>query len=269
MDLRSKLEVTHNARELGGIPLAGGGVTASGILFRSDALDRLTEAGAAALAELGVGTIVDLRTDGERHRAPDVVPDGVAFLALPVQGGAMDELVARLLPADGAAHAFTDDEVQAIVAQIPSLAELYVAILASSAPAFATLARTVLDAAGTPRPGVLFHCTAGKDRTGLSAAILLSVAGAERRAIIDDYTRTGENLAGPFAESLLGLITALGLPVVPQLRSLATESPAAAIDAALEWIAVEHGDAAGYLRSGGLTEAETARLREVLRGSAI
>ncbi|MDZ4046336.1 MAG: tyrosine-protein phosphatase, partial [Rhodoglobus sp.] len=104
------------------------------------------------------------------------------------------------------------------------------------------------------------------DRTGLAAAILLSVAGVPREAIVDDYTETEKNLALGFAEALTGLITSLGVPLTPGLKTLATESPASAIEAALDWIDATHGDAAGYLRSGGLTDDEVADLRRVLRG---
>jgi protein-tyrosine phosphatase len=182
-----------------------------------------------------------------------------------MQGGAMDEMVKHLLPAAGS-KSLSVTQVAQLLKQVPTLEELYIAILTDSAAQFATVARTVLDAARTPRPGVLFHCTAGKDRTGLAAAILLSVAGVPREAIVDDYTETEKNLALGFAEALTGLITSLGVPLTPGLKTLATESPASAIETALDWIDATHGDAAGYLRSGGLTDDEVADLRRVLRG---
>src|SRR6478735_12440974 len=100
MDLMSVLQVTHNSRELGGLPTADGGVVASGVLFRSDALGGLTDVGTRALADQRIGTVIDLRTDAERSRAADALPaDGsVRLVALSVQGGAMDELVQQLLP---------------------------------------------------------------------------------------------------------------------------------------------------------------------------
>ncbi|WP_336642210.1 tyrosine-protein phosphatase [Microbacterium sp. USHLN272] len=267
MDISSALTVTHNARSLEGIATSDGAVIAPGILFRSDALASLTDEGLRALADLGIGTVIDLRTDAERTRAADLLPDdgSVTLVPLSVQGGAMDEMVQKLLPASGQ-HALTDEQMAAVLDQVPTLEDLYVAILAASAPQFATVARAVLDAAGTDRPGVLFHCTAGKDRTGLAAAILLSVAGVPREAIVEDYTQTGTNLARGFAASLTQLITAIGVPLTPRLRTLATESPAPAIEAALDWITTEHGGATGYLRSGGMTDDEIAGLRRVLRG---
>ena len=111
---------------------------------------------------------------------------------------------------------------------------------------------------------LVFHCTAGKDRTGLAAALLLSLAGVPREAIVADYTLTETNLAGPFSQALTGLITGMGIPLTPRLTTLATKSPASAIETALDWIAAEHGDAAAYLRSGGLSIDEVEALRRVL-----
>lgn len=266
MDMSAVLQVTHNSRELSGFPTADGGVVASGILFRSDALSALTDEGVQALAVHGIGTVIDLRTDGERDRSADLLPqDGsVRLVPLPVQGGAMDEMVQELLPAgDGAS--LSEAQISVIVEQVPTLEDLYVAILASSATQFAEVGRAVLAASSTDRPGVLFHCTAGKDRTGLAAALLLLVAGVSRELIVEDYTQTGKNLAGGFADTLTSLITALGVPLTARLKTLATESPASAIESALDWIVAEHGDASGYLRSGGMTAAEIDSLKQVLR----
>ncbi|MFK3678160.1 tyrosine-protein phosphatase [Microbacterium sp. NPDC090218] len=267
MELTSLLQGTHNARELTGFPTSGGGTLASGLLFRSDALASLSDEGVQALADLRIGTVIDLRTDGERSRAADRLPaDGsVTLLPLPMQGGAMDEMVKQLLPAAGGAS-LSVTQVAEVLKQVPTLEDLYVAILEASAPQFATVARTVLTASRTDHPGVLFHCTAGKDRTGLAAAILLSLAGVPREAIVEDYTQTEKNLALGFAEALTGLITSLGVPLTPGLKTLATESPASAIETALDWIDTNHGDVAGYLRLGGLTDDEIADLRRVLRG---
>lgn len=267
MNLTDVLPVTHNARGLGGLPTERGERIAP-VLFRADALAGLTDAGLAGLAELGIGTVVDLRTEHERARSADSLPEdgSVEFIALPVLGGAMDEMAKSLMPAEGlSSGAGIDPErIAALLDTVPTLDELYLSILASSPAQFATLARAVVDAAGTDRPGVLFHCTAGKDRTGLAAALLLAVAGVPRETIVADYALTEHNLAGPFAQTLLGYISATGIPLTPKLEELATKSPASAISAALDWVEREHGDAGTYLRSGGLSADELLRLRSAL-----
>lgn len=269
MELSSVLQGTYNARGLGGIPTADGSAIAEGVLFRSDSLSALTDSGIEALVDLGIGTVIDLRTDTERSRSADVLPkDGsISLIALPVLGGAMDEMVKELVPDPGAQVSFTQQQIEAALDRVPTLEQLYQGILESSAPQFAELGRAVIAAAQTDRPGVLFHCTAGKDRTGLAAAILLLLAGVEVPTVVADYTETEKNLAGPFADSLLGMISGFGLPLTPRLRELATQSPARAIESAIGWISEQHGDAAGYLRSGGLTLDEIQVLRNSLRAT--
>jgi len=260
-----RIPVTFNARGLGGI-VTETGDTMAPVLFRSDSLAELTEQGLRRLAELRIGTVVDLRTAGERERAADVLPaDGsVRLLPLPIQGGAMDEMVQRLLPSDTAPVALTAAQISEMADQVPTLEDLYIAILESSPAQFAALARAVIEAADSDRPGVLFHCTAGKDRTGLAAALLLLTAGVSRAHIVADYAQTQESLAGPFAEHLTGLITALGIPLTPRLETLATRSPESAINAALDWIESAHGSALSYLKTGGLSDDEGQQLRLAL-----
>lgn len=264
-DLTSILQGTYNARSLPTRTMHSELSTDGGLIVRSDALSGLSPAGVQGLTDLGIGAIIDLRTESERGRAPDVLShDGaIRFVPLPVLGGAMDELVRQLLPANGQ-HALDTDQIERIVEQVPTLAELYVAILESSARQFAELARVIVEIADSPRPGVLFHCTAGKDRTGLAAALLLQIGDVAREQIVADYVLTQSRLATGLAPKLTALITSLGVPLTPALATLATESPASAIEAALDWIAREHGDAEGYMLSGGLTSAETQRLRAVL-----
>lgn len=266
--MSSILDGTHNTRDLGNLPLTDGGTTRPGVLFRSDSLDKLTAHDVGKLDELRVGSAIDLRTDSERHRSPDAIPadSPIRLLTLPMLGGAMDELAAQFMPSGGQPAVLSAEQVNTILSLIPSLEDLYLGILSSSAQSFATIARTIVEQDSTDRPGVIFHCTAGKDRTGLAAALLLSLAGVEREAIVADYTQTAANLAGPLAEKLLGLVTSFGLPDAPQLRTLTTESPAHAIETALAWVTTTHGDAATYLASGGLTPDETERVRAIIRG---
>lgn len=266
MDITSALTVTYNARALTALPTDDGGALESRVLFRSDALSALDTDGLTALADFGIGTVIDLRTSSEREMAADLLPDdgSVRLIELEVLGGDMAGMAKRMLAsADGERP--SEAQMRAALEQIPTLDELYIGILRDGAEKFATVGRAVVDAAGSDRPGVLFHCTAGKDRTGVAAALLLSVAGVTRDAIVADYAVTGENLARGFSAHLLGMIEGMGVPVTPALRVLATESPTSAIESALDWVAEQHGDAAAYLRSGGMTADEITALRRTLR----
>lgn len=265
MDITAILPVTHNSRGLGDL-LTEQGEALAPVLFRSDALASLTPQGQRGLADLGIGYVVDLRTDGERQRAANAITDDAAItsVSLPIQGGAMDEMVKRLLPSAGQVTAVNPEQVADMLDQVPTLEDLYISMLESSPTQFATLARTVVDAAKTDTPGVLFHCTAGKDRTGLAAALLLSVAGVSRSDIVADYSLTETNIAGSFAEQLTGLITSIGIPLTPQLQTLTTRSPQAAMATALDWVSRSYGSVESYLHGGGLSPDDALQLRRAL-----
>ncbi|BDV31684.1 tyrosine-protein phosphatase [Microbacterium terricola] len=253
------LEGTHNFRDTGGMPLTGGGATRPGVLFRSDALGALTPAGLAALADTPIGVVVDFRTPAERAMAPDLLPDGRPFqvVELSILEGAMSGMAQDLMRSGA-----TDPALLAqAMAHLPTLGELYVGMLQHGATAFAEVARLIAASTDDAPTAVLVHCTAGKDRTGVATALMLEAVGADRAAVVADYAASETNLAGPWADAMLATVERMGAPLTPGLRELVTGTPAAAIAHALAWIDAEHGGAEGYLRSGGLTDAELAALR--------
>lgn len=270
---------TFNARDLGGLPLVGGGTVRGGVLLRSDAL-AAAEDGAALLAD--VGTVIDLRTAQERDGAPDALPGppGPRVLERPLLEGAVSQLAPQAAGgaehmADAAAEGgggraapeLGPEQVAALRARIPTLPELYLSMIEHGAATFADCARAVAAPEDPQRPGVLIHCTAGKDRTGVAVALLLDAVGARREAIIADYTRSQDELAGPWAERMLEGMRRAGIPPLPEIEQLACATPVAAIDAVLEAIDAR-GGAASYLREGGLSEEELTALRTKLRDDA-
>ncbi|WP_312181738.1 tyrosine-protein phosphatase [Arthrobacter sp.] len=261
------LEGTVNFRDVGGLPLVGGGESAAGVLYRSDAISSLTPHGLETLAGSGISVIVDFRTPAEVQMAPDRLPVSRPFrtLELPLfegafTGVAQEEMQRANLSGDPEAAART---VQAALAQLPTLGQLYTGMLQGGSTVFAETARSVAAAEGGS--AALLHCTAGKDRTGVAIALILEAAGVEPDAVVADYEQSESNLAGEWADRMLGMIAGMGVPLSDGIITLVTRSPAEAITAALTWVRENHGDAAGYLRSGGLTEAELDRLRGRLR----
>jgi protein-tyrosine phosphatase len=262
------LEGTVNFRDTGGLPLAGGGRSAPGLLYRSDAISALTPRGLESLAESEIDVIVDLRTPAEQRMAPDRLPAARSFtrLNLPLfegafTGAAQEEMQRARQSGNAGAAARA---VEAAVAQLPTLGGIYTEMLQDGSTVFAETARAV---AGTDEgSAVLVHCTAGKDRTGVVVALILSAAGVEADAVAADYRKSEANLSGEWADRMLGMIKDLGVPLTDDVVALVTGAPEAAINRALEWIHEHHGDAAAYLLSGGLTEAELAMLRRRLRG---
>lgn len=262
--MEQTIEGLHNFRGVGGLPLAGGGTTRDGVLYRSDALSALTDDGRAALAATPIGVIADFRTLEERRMAPDLLPSSRPFevVELPVLEGAMAQMAARVLTSGDASDPAV---ITQALAQLPTLERLYLGMLEHGAASFAELARRVAAAREDAPTAVLVHCTAGKDRTGVAIALLLDAAGVERDAVITDYAASQHNLAGAWADGMLQTISSLGMPLTPELRALVTETPPAAMQATLAELDTRYGGAANYLISGGLRPHELTALRQRLR----
>jgi len=192
-----------NARDLGGLPLAGGGLTQHGRLLRSDAPLALGPEDRVHLARFGLTTVVDLREAHELAREPN----GLAALD----------------------HA---------------------------GPAFATAARLLADAEGA----AMFHCTVGKDRTGLLALLILETVGVTREAVIEDLT---EPRIGPIRERLLLDAEQRGIARRDFVRLLGATPDL--IEPALEHLDRRHGGAEAYLVRHGAAPATLAGLRSKLR----
>ena len=167
LDRRIVLEGAFNFRDLGGYPAADGRTIAWRRLFRSDGLSRLTAADLARLVDLGIETVVDLRTAGERERAS--IPEG------PFTPAVHHLPMFDVLPSDEELVSWLDEDF---------LIGRYSQMLDDGSAAIAE-AIGVLSAPGAV-PG-LFHCAAGKDRTGILAAVVLGVLGVPDHVIADDY----------------------------------------------------------------------------------
>ncbi|KAJ6538477.1 protein-tyrosine phosphatase-like protein [Mycena vulgaris] len=176
-----------NIRDLGGLAsrLHPNLVTKPRFLYRSAELSGITEDGKVQLKELGISQVFDLRSDTEiaKYDTPSPDIEGVNFSHVPVfqTEDYSPEMMAKRyqLYASGKTEAFM---------------ELYSQILEHGGRSFGTILRHVRD---RPNDGCIFHCTAGKDRTGVIAAILLKLAGVDNDAISNDYalTRVGREPA--------------------------------------------------------------------------
>ncbi|MCB1297459.1 MAG: tyrosine-protein phosphatase [Microthrixaceae bacterium] len=267
--LITTLDGAVNFRDLGGMPLTGGGQTRPGVFYRSEALNTLTPEGEAALAASPIGVIVDFRMDTERAGAPDVLPETRPFKVVNLsvmQGGLAGAAQAAFAAADHTGAGAPDPAAMQqlmsnVLAAIPTLGEMYVQMLDGGAPAFAEVAGLVAASTDETPSAVLIHCTAGKDRTGVSAALILDAVGVERDAIVADYASSAQHLAGPWADGMLEMVRRLGAPATPALVQLITGTPPEAITQALAWVDAHFGGSAQYLQSGGLSDAQLAALR--------
>ncbi|MGD9884314.1 MAG: tyrosine-protein phosphatase [Reyranella sp.] len=177
------LEGGSNFRDLGGYRTKDGRVVRRGAVFRSAHLGNLTAVDRSALGRLGVRTIVDLRGINEAAETPHRV-DGVdcRIVGAHIEPRLGDRIVAAV--ADGSASPHL---------MMQFLTEHYRDYPHRCAPGFRTLFATLSDGAHRP---LVFHCTAGKDRTGFASALLLTLLGVPWETVMDDYLRTNELWTG-------------------------------------------------------------------------
>ncbi|MFF6899945.1 tyrosine-protein phosphatase [Streptomyces hydrogenans] len=165
-----RLQGTANFRDAGGYRTRDGQWVRMGEVYRSDALDRLTDADLAKLRRLGVRTVLDLRMESERAAAPDRVPAGATHTVADVLAGSGTFTSMPKSPAE--AEAMMTGGNRFMVSGDTAKA------------AYATVLDEIADGDGD---GVVFHCTAGKDRTGWAEAALLTALGVPEETVMADY----------------------------------------------------------------------------------
>jgi hypothetical protein len=235
-----------NFRDLGGYATVDGRQTRWGRVFRSDTLDALSSDDLEILRELGLRTVVDLRTKNETER------DGRGLLgAEPV-----DYVHLSVLPEEGG------ESVAAPPPEGSSVGARYLWYLEAGAQALATALRLVADPSTHP---LVFHCTAGKDRTGVLSALVLDCLGIERSTIVDDYMHT--------AAVLHLILDRLRQHPVYGAHLAGTQPARFGVEAAtmqdfLDGVDTRYGGAAGWARSQGISDDVLERLRDILLDDA-
>lgn len=173
----------YNFRDLGGYQTSDGHTVKWHRLIRSGALNNLDEQDQEALAAIPVTVDIDLRSKPEITAAPDRVPRTAKYYHLPVfsidvtNASRSDEEVAREMQEVGNGYRHMQLEYRNMVQ------------LASAQQAYQELFQLVLS---NQSGATLFHCTAGKDRTGFGAYLLLTVLGVPRETILQDYLLTND-----------------------------------------------------------------------------
>jgi len=222
----------HNVRDLGGLVGLDGRRIRSGLVFRGDYPAFADHETADAVRALGLGTVVDLRR-GSETAAECVSWDdhGVAYHRCPIVGGSKSSWHARY-------QSYLTHRPETVVSAV----------------------RHVLDPASHP---VLFHCAAGKDRTGVVAALVLSVLGVEDEQIVEDYLLS--------AQAVEAVLARLGTSELyrEELDGATVESQRpqrAAMQAFLAALA-EAGGGPAWLLAHGLAESELRAGQQALLGS--
>ena len=259
-----------NARELGGYRVFDGRTVRRGVLLRTAALAGATEEDLRALRErYHLAVVADFRMDAEAGRAPDPVIDGVRNLRIPImdtellaeRSGGMSELLATLAKNNDSAGSMAQ-LIAAVDAGIVS-DQIYVEFLmgAQGKKGYRQLFEELL--ALPEGQSLLFHCTQGKDRTGLAAMLILSALGVDEETILADYMLTNEYNAELIAGERRGL-AARGIPedkmnaYLMAMDRVSSET----MTNALDWLRENYGSVNGYLEQElGMGETERNALR--------
>jgi protein-tyrosine phosphatase len=239
--MQSPLSLTGapNFRDLGGHRTSSGEAVRRHRLLRSDHLAALTSEDAARMAALDIRRIFDLRGVAERETAVCVL-DGVTVHSLAIE----PTIVQVLSELTEAGHTLTQADV------IGHMQDTYRGFVRHNTHRFAALFGHLLE---SDEP-LVFHCTAGKDRTGFAAAMILLALGVPHDDVMRDYLLTNERLK-PKSE-WKGL--------APEAASVLYRVQPEFLDAAFEAVEQAYGGVESYLREGlGLRESERARLKQL------
>lgn len=241
------LEGASNFRDLGGYA-AGNQQTAWRKLFRSQGLAQLTDGDLAILREIGVKTVIDFRSDSEVETAPSRLPEGVKIVRLPISTANPNDtapsLTSRIAGGDV-------DSLQAIA----YMEQINRGFVNDFAAQYSDFFKILLQPDAYP---VVFHCSAGKDRTGLAAALTLSALGVDRNTVIEDYLLTNAY----FVPSSIGMqASPQAMPAMRQLWGVRESYLLAALDE----INAKYGSMDNYLQQTlGVGDAEKTQLKKYL-----
>lgn len=242
------LDQASNFRDVGGYVTRSGKTVKWDKAFRSGAMPLLTDGDYAVLGQLGIGNVIDLRSLEEREVAPDLIDDrtGALFLA---NDYSLKPLMASFAKGGGE--------------------NLYKGMETMLAPQYRAIFKRLIADEGA----VLYHCSAGQDRTGIATALLYDVLGVDRATIVKDY-HLSTALRRPQYE--MPRIDPKAYPDNPIVQHyfarseeqrqkpepLYTRSGASHIEQFFTYIDSEYGGSVGYVKQVlGLTDADITKLR--------
>jgi len=237
-----------NFRDLGGYATAEGRHVRWGLVYRSGELSRLTVADYEKLATLNIAVVCDFRRDGERNSAPTVWSGSRPPTILNLPGDQTERGAASGPSARGSSFA------------VPALSPLLVASYPTYPKALASSFKTVLVQLKTQQGAVLYHCTAGKDRTGTFSALLLTMLGVPHAMVMEDYLLTNQFVATP---ARVDAMVARGASREAAIANLGVDH--AYLESMLAAIDRDYGSFDAYRRDAlGVSDADLAALKAKL-----
>ncbi|MET8427575.1 tyrosine-protein phosphatase [Nocardia sp. NPDC004860] len=202
-----------------------------GVFYRSNALTP-NDSDLATLNGLHLSSVFDLRSSSEIAAKQDRVPAGAAYVNIPILGGDLSSAVAKLKSPDDAANFMRD------------INRLFV----TGTDERAGFANLLTQLAGQDGPAV-FHCTAGKDRTGWAAYLLLSIAGVDSDTIMNDYLLTNQYSAASIAATLAQIKAAKGDAAAALYQPLLGVDRSY-LQAGIDQLTATYGSVDKYLKDG-------------------
>lgn len=246
----------HNFRDLGGYRTSDGRQVKWGKLYRSGALHGASDHDLSVLTELGLTTLVDFRSSAEKAAEPDRLPQPHSFqvVEIPTLDGG-DNSVAKEIMGRIESGSFSDFDPDSFMLEANRhFAQRYT-------PQYRLFMETVLESNGQP---VLWHCSAGKDRAGFAAAVLLRILGVPPEVVMQDYLLSKEYALEARRTQLLILRLLKGRQAAAKLEVIMGVEPEW-LNAGFAEIDANYGSFDNYVREAlQLDEAAILQLREWL-----
>lgn len=229
------LDGAHNVRDLGEYKNQEREELKTHQFLRADSLHNLSPSDQEKLEAYGVKAVIDLRSRQEREKAPCVWEHSgqVAYYSVPM----LDEM--------------NSSGFQGMLPE--RMSKLYMELLENSQKEFAQIFKIMCR---YERECVVFHCTAGKDRTGVTAMLLLNLAGVESQVIAADYAASEHYMRETFRQQKEQM-KSYGIEIPEYML----ESKPREMERTLEFLVSEYGSAGGYLEKIGLTREEIGKLK--------
>lgn len=247
-----------NFRDLGGIPTTDGKSVCYGKLYRSGHLGKIKPEVAEKLRDKkGLRTVIDLRAPAELSHKRDIVPEGVDYLHIPPLTDEQNPAVTRhtgpsilkkIMKVDGGARTYLADTYRTMISSESALEAL----------------REFFDVLLEDDGAVLWHCTQGKDRTGVAAAAILLALGVDRDEIMRDYMRTNRTCFFKNFWIFIGVVlVTLSIRKAHNLNLLLS-SRRSFLDAAFDEIDRVWNGTEGFLHNAlKLSDEDISELREI------
>lgn len=247
-----KFSGTKNFRDLGGYSTEDGSTVRWNVLYRSDSLHKLTNADLKFISALSLVRIIDFRAPYEALREPDRLPDDLAvhLLSLPMEDSstkvwheARGEMVKNIKTLD----------------PLQYMTQTNVELATKFTPEYRLFFRELLASNGEP---LLFHCAAGKDRTGFAAACILRILGVTYENVMQDYLLTNQYLLDGYRREIFVAGLLRGKRFAEGIRGF-MRADDRYLSAAFTAIEEQYDSFDNYIRDGLLLgEQDVAKLRE-------